>query len=57
MEIDQLRKEGRCYRCKEKGHMSRDCPKRKEFKDIRSVIVAEQGEKENTDSKVEEVKE
>ena len=35
--------------------MSKDCPKRKEFKDIHSVIVAKQEEK--TDSKVEEVKE
>ena len=34
--------------------MLKDCPKRKEFKDIRSVIVTEQEEK--TDSKVEEVK-
>ena len=57
MEIDRLCKEGRCYRCREKGHMSKDCPKKKEFKDIRSVIIPEQGEKEETDSKVEEVKE
>ena len=35
--------------------MSKDCLKRKEYKDIRSVVVAEQEEK--TDSKIEEVKE
>lgn len=25
-EIDQLQAEGRCFRCKQKGHMKRDCP-------------------------------
>ena len=54
MEIDWLRKEGRCYRCKEKGHLSRDCPKRKEFKDIHSVAIEQEKE---TESKVDEVKE
>lgn len=27
-EVDKLRAEGRCFRCKEKGHMKFDCPKR-----------------------------
>jgi len=27
-EIEKLRSEGRCFRCKEKGHMKFDCPKR-----------------------------
>ncbi|SJL13675.1 uncharacterized protein ARMOST_17123 [Armillaria ostoyae] len=33
MSIDaqKLRSEGRCFRCKEKGHMSKDCPRKKEF--------------------------
>ncbi|SJL11306.1 uncharacterized protein ARMOST_14709 [Armillaria ostoyae] len=55
MSIDaqKLRDEGRCFRCKEKGHMSRDCPRKKEFQDIRSVQVTEPA----TGSKVEEVKE
>ncbi|SJL13786.1 uncharacterized protein ARMOST_17234 [Armillaria ostoyae] len=37
MSIDaqKLRSEGRCFRCKEKGHMSKDCPRKKEFRDIR----------------------
>jgi hypothetical protein len=26
-ERDQYRKEGRCFRCREKGHMARNCPK------------------------------
>jgi hypothetical protein len=26
MNIDQMRKEGRCFKCCEKGHLSRDCP-------------------------------
>ena len=54
MEIDQLRKEGRCYRCHEKGHMSKDCPKKWEYKDIHSVAVAL--EQKETNSKVVEVK-
>ena len=26
-ERDQLRREGKCFRCRQRGHMSRDCPK------------------------------
>jgi Ty3 transposon capsid-like protein/Zinc knuckle len=26
-DVDRLRAESRCFRCKEKGHMKRDCPK------------------------------
>ncbi|SJK98310.1 uncharacterized protein ARMOST_01575 [Armillaria ostoyae] len=37
MDIDtaKLRAEGKCFRCREKGHLSKDCPKKKEFRDIR----------------------
>ncbi|SJL15225.1 uncharacterized protein ARMOST_18711 [Armillaria ostoyae] len=54
MSIDaqKLRDEGRCFRCKEKGHLSRDCPKKKEFWDIRSVQATTEPA---TSSKVEEV--
>ncbi|SJL14064.1 uncharacterized protein ARMOST_17517 [Armillaria ostoyae] len=41
VDAQKLRDEGRCFRCKEKGHMSRDCPKKKEFRDIRSVQATE----------------
>ncbi|SJL13288.1 uncharacterized protein ARMOST_16728 [Armillaria ostoyae] len=56
MSIDaqKLRNEGRCFRCKEKGHMSRDCLRKKEFRDIRSVQVTNEPV---TGSKIEEVKE
>ncbi|SJL16884.1 uncharacterized protein ARMOST_20414 [Armillaria ostoyae] len=53
MSIDaqKLCDEGRCFRCKEKGHMSKDCPKKKEFRDIRSVQATTEVA---TTSKVEE---
>jgi hypothetical protein len=28
-ERDTLMKEGRCFNCKEQGHMTRDCPKKR----------------------------
>jgi hypothetical protein len=31
-EIDRLMKEGRCFRCKEKGHMKNECPKKSQLK-------------------------
>jgi hypothetical protein len=27
-DIDRLRREGKCFRCKQSGHMKRDCPRR-----------------------------
>ena len=26
-DLEKLRSEGRCFRCKQKGHMKRECPK------------------------------
>jgi hypothetical protein len=28
MSKEQLQKEGRCFHCRERGHLSRDCPKK-----------------------------
>ena len=28
MDVDRMRKEGRCFRCQQKGHLSRDCPQK-----------------------------
>ncbi|SJL04184.1 uncharacterized protein ARMOST_07544 [Armillaria ostoyae] len=37
MDIGRLSKEGRCFKCQEKGHLVKDCPKKGEHKDIRSL--------------------
>ncbi|PBK75386.1 hypothetical protein ARMSODRAFT_970055 [Armillaria solidipes] len=55
MDISTLRREGKCFRCHKKGHLSKDCPDKKEYKDIRSVYTAEQAKMEmKEESKVEE---
>ncbi|SJL13526.1 uncharacterized protein ARMOST_16970 [Armillaria ostoyae] len=53
MDIGKLRAEGRYFRCHKKGHMGKDCPEKKDFRDIRSVQVTNEPVME---SKVEEVK-
>ncbi|PBK67358.1 hypothetical protein ARMSODRAFT_1020836 [Armillaria solidipes] len=55
MDIGKLWAEGRCFRCHEKGHLSKDCLKKREYKDIHSVQTVP--EQEKMESKVKEVKE
>ncbi|PBK60328.1 hypothetical protein ARMSODRAFT_1026721 [Armillaria solidipes] len=58
MDISKLRTEGKCFRCHKKGHLSKDCLDKKEYKDICSVYMAEQAKtEEKEESKVKEVKE
>ncbi|SJL15199.1 uncharacterized protein ARMOST_18685 [Armillaria ostoyae] len=54
MDIDvaKLKAEGRCFRCREKGHMGKDCPKKKDYRDIRSVQATTEPV---TESKIEEI--
>ncbi|SJL18609.1 uncharacterized protein ARMOST_22206 [Armillaria ostoyae] len=54
MDIDttKLCAEGRCFRCREKGHLSKDCPRKKDFRDIRSVQATTEPV---TESKIEEI--
>ncbi len=44
MQIDaqwsQLMSEGRCFRCRKKGHLSKDCPNKKEGHQVRAVEAA-----------------
>ncbi|PBK71697.1 hypothetical protein ARMSODRAFT_973298 [Armillaria solidipes] len=55
MDISVLRREGKCFRCKKKGHLSKDCPDKKEYKDIHSIYMAEQVKtEEKEESKIEE---
>ena len=38
-ERDKFRKEGRCFRCREKGHMAKNCPKNKNPKTTMAEVT------------------
>ncbi len=56
MDIDRQKHltEGRCFLCHEKGHILKDCPKKKNRQEVRAVAAVE--EPLAKDTKVEEVK-
>ncbi|PBK72216.1 hypothetical protein ARMSODRAFT_972875 [Armillaria solidipes] len=54
IDISMLMREDKCFRCHKKGHLSKDCPEKKDYKNIRLIHTAEQ---EKTESKVKKVKE
>ncbi|SJL09285.1 uncharacterized protein ARMOST_12662 [Armillaria ostoyae] len=57
MDIGKLQAEGRCFQCHKKGHLSKDCPEKRDYKDIHLVVQATTEQEEKvTKSKVEEVK-
>ena len=37
MDVDKARNEGACFKCGEKGHFSRNCPKNKRF-NVRALV-------------------
>ena len=51
-EIKQLAREGRCFNCKEKGHIGVDCPKKKTDREARiAAIAAKYNQHDETKSK------
>ncbi|SJL10874.1 uncharacterized protein ARMOST_14269 [Armillaria ostoyae] len=51
MDIGQMHAKGLCFRCHKHGHLSKDCPDKKDYRDIRSVQATNEPV---TESKVEE---
>ncbi|PBK62296.1 hypothetical protein ARMSODRAFT_980764 [Armillaria solidipes] len=55
MDIGQMRAKGLCFRCRKHGHLSKDCPDKKQYKDVRSMVLS--AEEPPSTTKIEEVKE
>ncbi|SJK99847.1 uncharacterized protein ARMOST_03158 [Armillaria ostoyae] len=43
MDIGHMRAKGLCFRCHKQGHLSKDCPEKKDFRDIRVKDRRSQG--------------
>ncbi len=61
MQIDAQRKklmdEGRCFRCQKKGHLLKDCPEKTTGHQVRAIEAAPMALPQDSQSKIEEVKE
>ncbi|SJL17388.1 uncharacterized protein ARMOST_20938 [Armillaria ostoyae] len=55
MDIDTMRKDGKCFRCGEQGHISKNCPLQS-WNKVKKQEVRAMTTKPSTGSKVEEVK-
>lgn len=51
MQLDQMKKEGRCFFCMEKGHLRRDCPKEGKGKMAIRRMIEEMTDEERKETK------
>ncbi len=60
MQIDvqwsKLMSEGRCFRCQKKGHLSKDCPDKKEGHQVRAIEATPMEPPKDSQTKDEEGK-
>ena len=56
MDIDKTRNEGACFKCGEKGHFSRNCPKNRRF-NVRALVqeMSEEDKKKVREALTEEL--